>query len=71
MKKVFVSVAIVAMMVAASACGNINSKKAAEAEAAVEEAVEATAEAVDSTVAAAADTVAAAAQEVVEEVKGE
>ena len=70
MKKVFMSVAIVAMMIAASAWGNNNSMKAAEAEAAVEEAVEAV-EAVDSTVAAAADTVAAAAQEVVEEVKGE
>ncbi len=39
MKKVFMSVAVVALMVAASACGN-NAKKAeaAEAEAAVEEA---------------------------------
>lgn len=64
MKKVFMSAAVIAMMIAVSACGSNNSKKAAEAEAAVEEAVEA----VDSTASAVADTVAAAAEEVVETV---
>jgi ABC-type phosphate/phosphonate transport system substrate-binding protein len=55
MKKVFMSVAVVALMVAASACGN-NAKKAeaAETEAAAEEV-----EAVADTVAACCDSTAA------------
>ena len=55
MKKVFMSVAVLAMMIAATACGNNNSKKA---EATAEEA----AETVEEVVEAAADSVAVAAE---------
>ena len=66
MKKVFMSAAVIAMMICAASCGN-NASKKAEADAAVEEAAE-TLEAVDSTVSAAADSVIAAANQVVETV---
>ena len=67
MKKVFMPVAVVAMMIAVAACGNNNSKKADEVETVIEENVEA---ATDSTVAA-IDSLEAAAQEIAEEVVAE
>ena len=63
MKKVFMSVAVVAAMIAVAACGNNNSKKA---EAPVEEAVEA-----EEVVEAAIDSLEAAAQEIAEEIVAE
>ena len=63
MKKVFMTVAVVAMMIAVADCGNNASKKAAEA---TEEAVEACEAAADSC-AAAVDSTAAAVEQVVEE----
>ena len=48
MKKVFMTIAVVAMMIAVSACGN-NAPKAAEAEAEAVEAVEEVCEQCDST----------------------
>ena len=60
MKKVFMSVAVVAMMAAAVACGN---KKAQEVTEEAAETVEAAADSVVAAVEEAADTVAAAVEE--------
>ena len=67
MKKVFMPVAVVAMIIAVAACGSNNSKKAEEVETVLEENVEAD---TDSTVAA-IDSLEAAAQEIAEEVVAE
>ena len=61
MKKVFMSIAVIAMMIAVAACGSNNSKKAEETPA--PEVIEETVEAAADTLAAAADTLAAAAEE--------
>ena len=63
MKKVILSVAVVAMMFAVSACGN----KGQKAEATVEETVETVADSTE----AAIDSLAAAVQEIAEEVVAE
>ena len=63
MKKVILSVAVVAMMFAVSACGN----KGQKAEVTVEETVETVADSTE----AAIDSLAAAAQEIAEEVIAE
>ena len=63
MKKVVLSVAVVAMMFAVSACGN----KGQKAETPVEEAIEQVADSTE----AAIDSLAAAAQEIAEEVIAE
>lgn len=63
MKKVILSVAVVAMMFAVSACGN----KGQKAEVTVEETVETVADSTE----AAIDSLAAAAQEIAEEVVAE
>ena len=63
MKKVFMTVAVVAMMFAVAACGN----KGQKAEATVEETVEEIADSTD----AAIDSLAAAAEEIAEEVVAE
>ena len=63
MKKVILSVAVVAMMFAVYACGN----KGQKAEATVEETVETVADSTE----AAIDSLAAAAQEIAEEVVAE
>lgn len=64
MKKVFMSVAVVAMVMATAACGNNNAKKAEapveEAAEAVEEVVEAAADSLSSTVEEAAEAAAEA-----------
>lgn len=64
MKKVFMTVAVVAMMFAVAACGN----KGQKAEATVEETVEETIEEVADSTEAAIDSLAAAAEEIAEEV---
>lgn len=69
MKKVFMFVAVAAMMMTAVACGNTNSKKEKAAEKDAQEQVEEAAEEVKDAVKDAAEAVQEAAQEVSEAVK--